>query len=185
MEKITYMSNFILTLLAFGFLITLVSSAMVLMSNTELLNYSSESGTKMWIGLEVSGSWQQAASYLKSNNYNPVIFLGLVQVAFLLLVNAILIRLFSLYRTGSIFGPKNSQCFSWLCAVMVLQFFIVALYPALIFSIINIIDDVELKRVVSISDTDIIGLISGLIIYVIGWIMKQAHKLQQDQELVI
>lgn len=45
--------------------------------------------------------------------------------------------------------------------------------------------DSELKRAVVIQDTDIIGFIVGLIIYVIAWIMKQAQQLQQEQELVI
>ena len=40
-------------------------------------------------------------------------------------------------------------------------------------------------RVVTIQDTDIIGLVVGLIIYVIGWIMGQAQQLQAEQELVI
>ena len=44
-----------------------------------------------------------------------------------------------------------------------------------------------LSRVVgnTAQDTDIIGFIVGLIIYVIAWIMKQAQQLQQEQELVI
>ncbi|GAA58156.1 hypothetical protein P20652_0007 [Pseudoalteromonas sp. BSi20652] len=185
MKKITYMSNFILALLVIGLLTTLISIAMSLANDTELLNYSNASGAQMSIGLEVSGSWQQAATQLTDNNYSPVKWLGLMQVVLLLLINIILIRLFNLYRQGSIFSKKNSQCFSWLGGVLILQFFIVALYPALILSIINIIDSTELKRIVSINDTDIIGLIIGLIIYVIGWIMKQACQLQQDQELVI
>ncbi|MBQ4832077.1 DUF2975 domain-containing protein [Pseudoalteromonas sp. MMG010] len=185
MKKITYMSNLILALLILGLAITLISATMVILSNTPLLSYNSASGTNMWIGLEVSGSWQHAAQRLSSNNYNPILWLGIMQILPLICINCILIRLFRLYQQGVFFSVKNSQCFSWLGAILVFQFVMVAIAPALVFTIITAIDGIELKRVVSISDTDIISLIAGLIIFVIGWIMKQAHQLQQEQALVI
>ncbi|MEI8605938.1 DUF2975 domain-containing protein [Pseudoalteromonas sp. B160] len=77
------------------------------------------------------------------------------------------------------------RCFTWLGGVLLLQFVITAIYPALLVTLINTITSDELTRIIFISDTDIIGLLAGLIIYVIAWVMKQAHQLQQEQELVI
>ena len=65
------------------------------------------------------------------------------------------------------------------------QFALVVCYPPLLITLLNFATDTDLGRVVVIQDTDIIGLVMGLIIYVIGWIMGQAQQLQEEQELVI
>ncbi|NMR26681.1 MULTISPECIES: DUF2975 domain-containing protein [Pseudoalteromonas] len=185
MKKIIWMSNIILTLLLLSLLTMLITTVIVLISDTPLLNFSQENGTNMWIGLEVSGSWASAAKQLTQNNFNAVIWLGLLQLLPFILINIILIRLFYLYRQGLFFNPKNISCFTWLGTVLLAQFIIVAIYPALLFTLLNYVTGSGLGRMVSINDTDIIGLLAGLIIYVIAWVMKQAHQLQQEQELVI
>jgi hypothetical protein len=185
MKKIIWMSNIILALLLLSLGIMLTTTVVIVVSDTALLNFSQENGTRMWVGLEVGGSWQEAAQQLTTKNFSAVIWLGLLQLLPFLLINVILIRLFMLYRQGLFFSPKNINCFSWLGAVLLIQFVVTAIYPALLFTLLNYATDSGLVRIVSVRDTDIIGLLSGLVIYVIAWVMKQAYQLQQEQELVI
>lgn len=185
MKKIILMSNIILALLLLSLCTMLITAAVIVVSDTALLNFSQENGTRMWIGIEVSGSWQEAAQQLTAQNFSAVIWLGLLQLLPFVLSNVILIRLFMLYRQGLFFSPKNINCFSWLGAVLLIQFVAVVTYPALLFTLLNYVTGSELVRVISVRDTDIIGLLSGLVIYVIAWVMKQAYQLQQEQELVI
>lgn len=184
MKKIIWMSNIILTLLLLSLFTILITLSMVLFTSSEL-NLGVEGSAHMWIGLEVNGSWSNAAKQLTENHYNPLVWLGLIQVLPFIIINIILLRLFSLYRKGLFFSAKNISCFTWLGGVLLLQFVITAIYPALLVTLINTITSDELTRIIFISDTDIIGLLAGLIIYVIAWVMKQAHQLQQEQELVI
>ena len=48
----------------------------------------------MWIGLEVSGSWQGVAQTLNEHGFDSVLWLGLVQLLPFILINIILIRYF-------------------------------------------------------------------------------------------
>lgn len=185
MKKILWMSNIILALLLLSLGTMLITTAVIVISDTALLNYSQDNGMRLWIGLEVSGSWQEAAKQLTAQNFSAVICLGLLQLLPFVLINVILIRLFMLYRQGLFFSPKNINCFSWLGAVLLIQFVVTATYPAVLFTLLNYATGSEMIRIISVRDSDIIGLLSGLIIYVIAWVMKQAHQLQQEQELVI
>lgn len=185
MKKIVWMSTLILSLLVFTLLSLLVTSIIVLFSDNDVLSFTQSNGAHMWIGLEVSGSWQGIAQTLSESDLDSVLWLGLVQLLPFILINIILIRLFLLYRRGSFFAIENIQCFKWLGGVLLAQFALVVCYPPLLITLLNFATDTDLGRVVVIQDTDIIGLVMGLIIYVIGWIMGQAQQLQEEQELVI
>ena len=185
MKKIVWMSTLILSLLVFTLLSLLVTSIIVLFSDNDVLSFTQSNGAHMWIGLEVSGSWQGIAQTLIESDFDSVLWLGLVQLLPFILINIILIRLFLLYRRGSFFAIENIQCFKWLGGVLLAQFALVVCYPPLLITLLNFATDTDLGRVVVIQDTDIIGLVMGLIIYVIGWIMGQAQQLQEEQELVI
>lgn len=185
MKKIVWMSTLILSLLVFTLLSLLVTSIIVLFSDNDVLSFTQSNGAHMWIGLEVSGSWQGIAQTLSESDFDSVLWLGLVQLLPFILINIILIRLFLLYRRGSFFAIENIQCFKWLGGVLLAQFALVVCYPPLLITLLNFATDTDFGRVVVIQDTDIIGLVMGLIIYVIGWIMGQAQQLQEEQELVI
>ena len=179
------MSNVILALLFLTLTTLLITAVVLLLNGSDVLNFTQANGTHLWIGLEVTGSWKSTASTLTSNSFNAMTWLALPQMLPYIIVNLILIRLFMLYRKGLFFKLKNIQCFKWLGGLLLLQFIFVAFYPALLVTLLNMFSGSELKRAVVIQDTDIIGFIVGLIIYVIAWIMKQAQQLQQEQELVI
>jgi len=185
MKKIVWMSSFILSLLIFTLISLLVTSIIVLFSDSNVLSFTQSNGAHMWIGLEVSGSWQGVAQTLNEHGFDSVLWLGLVQLLPFILINIILIRLFLLYRRGSFFAIENIQCFKWLGGVLLAQFVLVVCYPSLLITLLNLATGSDIGRVVAIQDTDIIGLVMGLIIYVIGWIMGQAQQLQKEQELVI
>jgi len=185
MKKIVWMSSFILSLLIFTLFSLLVTSIIVLFSDSNVLSFTQNNGAHMWIGLEVSGSWQGVAQTLNEHGFDSVLWLGLVQLLPFILINIILIRLFLLYRRGSFFAIENIQCFKWLGGVLLAQFALVVCYPSLLITLLNLATGSDIRRVVAIQDTDIIGLVMGLIIYVIGWIMGQAQQLQKEQELVI
>ena len=185
MKKIVWMSTLILSLLVFTLLSLLVTSIIVLFSDNDVLSFTQSNGAHMWIGLEVSGSWQGVAQTLNEHGFDSVLWLGLVQLLPFILINIILIRLFLLYRRGSFFAIENIQCFKWLGGVLLAQFALVVCYPSLLITLLNLATGSDIGRVVAIQDTDIIGLVMGLIIYVIGWIMGQAQQLQKEQELVI
>ncbi|GKW53511.1 hypothetical protein NCCP2140_25640 [Pseudoalteromonas sp. NCCP-2140] len=185
MKKIVWMSSFILSLLFFTLISLLVTSIIVLFSDSNVLSFTQSNGAHMWIGLEVSGSWQGVAQTLNEHGFDSVLWLGLVQLLPFMLINIILIRLFLLYRRGSFFAIENIQCFKWLGGVLLAQFALVVCYPSLLITLLNLATGSDIGRVVAIQDTDIIGLVMGLIIYVIGWIMGQAQQLQKEQELVI
>lgn len=185
MKKIVWMSSFILSLLIFTLISLLVTSIIVLFSDSNVLSFTQSNGAHMWIGLEVSGSWQGVAQTLNEHGFDSVLWLGLVQLLPFILINIILIRLFLLYRRGSFFAIENIQCFKWLGGVLLAQFALVVCYPSLLITLLNLATGSDIGRVVAIQDTDIIGLVMGLIIYVIGWIMGQAQQLEKEQELVI
>lgn len=185
MKRIVMMSNVILALLFLTLTTLLITAVVLLLNGSDVLNFTQANGTHLWIGLEVSGSWKSTAGTLTANSFNAMTWLALPQMLPYIIVNLILIRLFMLYRKGLFFNLKNIQCFKWLGGLLLLQFIFVAFYPALLVTLLNMFSGSELKRAVVIQDTDIIGFIVGLIIYVIAWIMKQAQQLQQEQELVI
>ena len=185
MKKIVWMSTLILSLLLFTLISLLVTSIIVLFSDSDVLSFTQSNGAHIWIGLEVSGSWQGIAQTLGEHGFDSVLWLGLVQLLPFFLINIILIRLFLLYRCGSFFTIENIQCFKWLGGVLLAQFALVVCYPSLLITLLNFATGTDMGRVVTIQDTDIIGLVVGLIIYVIGWIMGQAQQLQEEQELVI
>jgi len=185
MKKIVMMSNVILTLLFLTLATLLITTLVVLLNGSDVLNFTQANGTHLWIGLDVTGSWKSIANTLSENSFNTMTWLALPQMLPYVIINLILIRLFMLYRQGLFFNLKNIQCFKWLGGLLILQFLFVAFYPALLVTLLNMFTGSELRRAVVIQDTDIISFIVGLIIYVIAWIMKQAQQLQQEQELVI
>jgi hypothetical protein len=185
MKKIVWMSTLILTLLLFTLATLIVTSIAVLLNNNDVLNFTQSNGSHMWIGLEVSGAWQGIARPLMDEGFNSILWLGVPQLLPYVCINLVLIRLFLLYRRGSFFDLKNIQCFKWLGGVLLAQFVFVICYPPLLITLLNMATGSELNRVITIQDTDIIGFVTGLIIYVIGWIMSHAQQLQKEQELVI
>ncbi|MEI8605939.1 hypothetical protein [Pseudoalteromonas sp. B160] len=106
MKKIIWMSNIILTLLLLSLFTILITLSMVLFTSSEL-NLGVEGSAHMWIGLEVNGSWSNAAKQLTENHYNALVWLGLIQVLPFIIINIILLRLFSLYRKGLFLALKT------------------------------------------------------------------------------
>ena len=69
MKKIVWMSTLILSLLLFTLISLLVTSIIVLFSDSDVLSFTQSNGAHMWIGLEVSGSWQGIAQTLGEHGF--------------------------------------------------------------------------------------------------------------------
>jgi hypothetical protein len=124
---------------------------------------------------------------LAAENFNILAILGSVDLLFYAVFYFLLFRLFSLYQRGDIFEEGNIQCFKLfgfgLLAWVITDLF----YPVVVVLVIRFggLSDVVLPMFFNIGSSELIRLLCGLMIYVIGWIMAQARTLQQEQELTI
>ncbi|ACJ30676.1 Membrane protein, putative [Shewanella piezotolerans WP3] len=145
-----------------------------------------EGAMKAWLGLEVTGNWEPLAEQLAQSGFNEVLLLGVMQLVPLLLINWILLRLFSLYQQGKVFELANINCFRYLGWTMVGQFVLNIIYPPLLtLSMNELYADLVLTRSITFGENDIAMLLVGFIIIVIAEVMRQGLILQSEQELTI
>lgn len=117
-------------------------------------------------------------------------FLGwvvsLLQLAVFLYATATLLRLFRLYEQGRIFDDENVRCFSLLSRSLICWCVMGVLVDPLQ-SIALTLHHPEGQRMLSLglSSDDLSFLLVGGILAVISWVMEEARKIKEEQELTI
>jgi hypothetical protein len=186
MEKIKRLSLMVKCGLIFTCCSLLFSMAVGLFLPDGQLQLGKEGGMHIWVGLEVTGQWLDLATRLHLAGFNERWLLGLPQLLPLLCINLLLLRLFGLYQRGQIFTRANIKCFAHIGWTLVAYFLLNLLYPPLLITVLNELPGAPaLPRSISLQDTDILILLSGLILTVIAQVMSQGAAMQAEQELTI
>ncbi len=103
-----------------------------------------------------------------------------------LLIYFFLFKLFKYYQQGQIFTVANIACLKNIGKTLLAWIGLNIFYPVLVTLIIRFsgLSD-SLAIYMNIGSTEFFYLVSGLVIYVMAWIMTMAIELKQEQELVV
>jgi len=138
------------------------------------------------ISHQTNNSWQEVSQALEAEGFNSLVILGSMQLIPYLLIYLFLFKLFTLYQHGQVFTLANSNCFKNIALSLLAWIPINLLYPIVVTLFIRLTGLSESMAIhISLGSREFIYLLSGLIIYVMAWIMSDASKLHQEQELVI
>jgi DUF2975 family protein len=190
MSKISRVSKFIKALLLIIALLQ-ISVYVVLF----LFANSSSESSEMWFhyfgmssgfAVDFSGSWQGIAEALAAENFNPSLLLGIAEAVPYLLIYFFLYKLFGLYQQGIIFTMQNIQYIKNVAIVLLAWIGLNIFYPVLLILVLRFSGaSNSLPIIINFGSTELGYLLSGLVIYVVAWVMSEALQLQQEQELVI
>ncbi len=131
-------------------------------------------------------NWQDIAKALEAENFNSLVILSSIELILYLLIYYFLFQLFSLYQHGQVFTQANSNCFKNIGKTLLAWIPINLFYPVLVTLFIRLTGlSEDLSIYMTLGSQEFICLLSGLIIYVMSWVMHDASKLQQEQEFVV
>jgi hypothetical protein len=190
MSKITKVSKFIKALLIF---LTLLQGSVyvVLFLFATTRGESSEIwfhylGLSSGVSMNFTGSWSDLAQALVKENFNPSLILGIPDGIPYFLIYYFLYKLFSLYQQGIIFTLNNSQYIKNIAVVLIAWVALKLVYPIVVTLVLRFsgLSD-SLPLFLNFGSEELAYLLTGLVIYVIAWVMNEATALQQEQELII
>ena len=190
MHKISLISRLVKGLVVFLALLQLLTFAILAnsASNTDAgssASFDNGLGQSM-VEVAFDGAWHDLAVALERNDLSSFWLLGIVEAIPYFFIYYFLYRLFSLYQRGIIFSQHNIRCVKAIGTTLLVWLFVSVFYPitlVLMLRLLSISD--QLPFIFIIGSTEITYLISGLVIYVIAWIMQEALTLKSEQELVI
>lgn len=190
MDKISKISRLIKALivfLAFLHLFTFVVLAFAESGSGASKQVEFDNGVgETKVSASFDGPWQDIAIALENDGLSSTWLLGTVEALPYLIIYFFLFRLFSLYQQGIIFSPKNIHCIKSIGTTLLAWIAVSLFYPMLlVFALRGLSFSDNLPLTFNIGSTEITYLISGLVIYVIAWVMNEALRLKDDQELVI
>lgn len=134
----------------------------------------------------ITGTNKELAKLLEGENFNSMAILGIADIVMYSLIYFFLFQLFSLYQQGKIFTKSNINCIKNIGRCLLFWVLISLIYPVLVVLFIRFTGLSEtLPLQLAIGSTELIHFLCGAIITVIAWIMSEAQKLHQEQELVI
>jgi hypothetical protein len=108
------------------------------------------------------------------------------ELLFCLFIYLSLIKLFGLYQQGIIFTANHINQLRNIGTCLLVWTVFDLFYPIFLMLFLRLSGLSEsLPLFFSISSDQLLRLLVGLIIFVLGWIMTEAQKLQQEQELTI
>jgi len=135
---------------------------------------------------EMTGTGVDLAMKLNNEGLNGLIIVGIADILMYGFIYFFIYQLFSLYQQGQIFTLANISCIKNIGRTLFAWFLVSLTYPILVVLIIRFIELSDtLPLMLSVTSDDLIHLLSGLVILVISWIMSEAMRLQEEQELVI
>ena len=152
----------------------------VMKMNIDLSLFSS------YISYQTNHGWINIAQALEAENFNSLAILGSIELLPYLLIYFFLFKLFKFYQQGQIFTVANIACFKNIGKTLLGWIALNIFYPILVTLFIRftgLSDSLALH--LSLGSRELFLLVSGLVIYVMAWIMTIAIELQQEQELVV
>lgn len=190
MQKIAKVSSVIRAVIAFVFFLHIISFFSVAF-------FSENQGAENQVEIETAyshsimridfnGSWQDIALALEKEGFNSVAILGSVESIPYLLVYFWLFKLFGFYRQGNIFTHQTVSCLRNIGTTLLAWIGVCILYPVLVTLVIRFGGFSEtLPIIINFGSTELKFFATGLIVYVIAWVMQEALSMQSEQELVI
>ncbi|MBC3764858.1 DUF2975 domain-containing protein [Neptunicella marina] len=187
MQKIQKVSGIIRTLILFLIALRVVFIFSVPVS---VYNQSPALSNKTEVNIEylvdVQSSWKGYATMLDNEQLNSQLILGLPEQLFILVIYCLLWRLFGFYQQGQVFSAEPINQLRIIAGCILLWPVITIIYPILTTLLLRFSGASDsLPIYVSIGTSEITNLITGLIVYVISWIMLEAQKVNEEQELTI
>ncbi|MBL4942457.1 MAG: DUF2975 domain-containing protein [Colwellia sp.] len=139
-----------------------------------------------YIAHQTSHNWLNISQALEAENFNSLAILGSMELLPYLLIYFFLFKLFKFYQQGQIFTVANIACFKNIGKTLLAWIGFSIFYPVLVTLFIRLsgLSD-SLAIYISFGSREFFYLVSGLIIYVMAWIMTMAIELKQEQEFVI
>jgi len=190
MSKISTASRWIQILLVLLGFSQIVTHGVLLFNNQfdqgqHQINSSSEN-LSVLANYETTNSWKSMAQALNVEEFNSLLILGTIQLLPYLFIYFFAFKLFGLYRQGEIFTLATSQCLKNVGKTLLFWIAINLMYPLLVTLVIRFGGWSETLAIhMSVSSTELLYLLLGLIIYVMAWVMAQGIEMKEDQELVI
>jgi hypothetical protein len=189
MEKIARVSLFI------RLLIVLVACLNIVVITVAILTKSESSSAELAVGTVQSSVTQVVslpkfsesfAKELHSEGFNSHAIMLIPELLFCLFIYLSLIKLFGLYQQGIIFTANHINQLRNIGTCLLVWTVFDLSYPIFLMLFLRLSGLSEsLPLFFSISSDQLLRLLVGLIIFVLGWIMTEAQKLQQEQELTI
>jgi len=190
MSKIKKVSKYVRYLIVFLAFIHLTSFILTILLSDKICSsrlLDIELGGSVYSSIvEFDGTGKNLAPALKNEGFDSTIILGSVDIIIYSILYFLLFRLFGLYKNGSIFTTSNINCIKNIGRTLILWVGLSIIYPLLVVFTIRMMDfSSSLLFHFSFGSSELIRLTSGIVIYVIAWIMAEAMKLYREQELVI
>lgn len=189
MEKIAKVSLLIrlLIVLVAGINIFVITVAIITQNeanSSELSVGSSQSYVSQVVNLPKSS--ESFSKELNSEGFNSYAIMLIPELLFCLFIYWSVFKLFGLYQQGVIFTGIHIKQLRNIGTCLLVWSVFDLLYPILIMLLLRISGlSASLPLSLSISSDQLLKLLIGLIIFVMSWIMTEAQKLQQEQELTI
>lgn len=190
MDKITKVSKYVRYLIVFLAFIHLASFALTILLSDKICSsrlLDIELGSSVFSSIvEFDGTGKNLAPSLESAGFNSTVILGSVDIVIYTTLYFLLFKLFGLYKSGAVFTAANINCIKNIGRVLLLWVALSIIYPSIVVLLIRTFDmSHALSFHFSFGSSELIRLTSGIIIYVITWIMTEAVALKKEQELVI
>lgn len=136
--------------------------------------------------IKVTGSWSDFAQDLQEEGLSSLLILSLPETVFYAFIYVSLFRLFGRYKQGLVFDEKSINLIRNIGVCICIWPVFTLLYPALVALTLRAAGWAEsLPLSFGIGSSEIIKILTGLVVFVIAWIMSEAKKLQTEQELTI
>lgn len=189
MEKIAKVSLLIRLLIVLVAVINIFVITVAIITQSEANSSELSVGTSQsYVSQEVSlpKSSESFAKELFSQGFNSHAIMLIPELLFCLFIYWSVIKLFGLYQHGVIFTVIHINQLRNIGTCLLVWSVFDLLYPILLMLLFRISGLSEsLPLFLSISSDQLLKLLIGLIIFVLSWIMTEAQKLQQEQELTI
>lgn len=140
----------------------------------------------MTLSVDLPQLYHSFAQELENEGFEPLIIFALPELAFNLFFYFMLFKLFGLFQSGQIFTSNTVSYIRNIGIGIFIWGVFDFLYPILITLFVRITDMSDsLPLSIGIGSDQLIKFATGLIIFVIAWVMLEAQKLNQEQELTI
>lgn len=138
------------------------------------------------ISHQFTHGWFEVSQALLAENFNALAILGTAELAPYLLIYFFLFKLFNYYQQGEIFTIANITCFKNIGKTLLFWIILNIFYPVIVSLFIRFTGFSDnLAIYLNVGSSEIMYFVSGLVIYVMAWVMTMAIELKQEQELVV
>lgn len=191
MTKISLISKYVCALLLAMVILQVTSHILLLFFGELTASGVSELSINFhWFSSHISHQfthgWFDISQALMAENFNALAILGTAELIPYLFIYFYLFKLFSYYQQGEIFTIDNIACLKNIGKILLFWILLNAFYPVLVSLFIRFAGfSDKLAIYLNFGSDEIFYLVSGLVIYVIAWVMTMAIELKQEQELVV